>query len=127
EKGLFLADRFVKGTCPECDGPNQYGDNCEVCSSSYNATELKNPYSTLSNSSPIIRSSKQYFFNLPQFDEFLRTWTKSHGRLQSSIYNKLSEWFDAGLAPWDIRRDEPYFGFKIPDTPAEEPDKSFYV
>lgn len=127
EKGLFLADRFVKGTCPECDAPNQYGDNCEVCSSTYNATELKNPYSTLSNSSPIIRSSKHYFFNLPQFDEFLRTWTKSQGRLQSSIYNKLSEWFDAGLAPWDISRDAPYFGFKIPDTPAGEPDKYFYV
>ena len=127
EKGLFLADRFVKGTCPECDAPNQYGDNCEVCSSTYNATELKNPYSTLSNSSPIIRSSKHYFFNLPQFDEFLRTWTKSQGRLQSSIYNKLSEWFDAGLAPWDISRDAPYFGFKIPDTPADEPDKYFYV
>lgn len=127
EKGLFLADRFVKGTCPECDAPNQYGDNCEVCSSTYNATELKNPYSTLSNSSPIIRSSKHYFFNLPQFDEFLRAWTKSQGRLQSSIYNKLSEWFDAGLAPWDISRDAPYFGFKIPDTPAGEPDKYFYV
>ena len=127
EKGLFLADRFVKGTCPECDAPNQYGDNCEVCSSTYNATELKNPYSTLSNSSPIIRTSKHYFFNLPQFDEFLRTWTKSQGRLQSSIYNKLSEWFDAGLAPWDISRDAPYFGFKIPDTPAGEPDKYFYV
>lgn len=127
EKGLFLADRFVKGTCPECDAPNQYGDNCEVCSSTYNATELKNPYSTLSNSSPIIRSSKHYFFNLPQFDEFLRTWTKAQGRLQSSIYNKLSEWFDAGLAPWDISRDAPYFGFKIPDTPAGEPDKYFYV
>lgn len=127
EKGLFLADRFVKGTCPECDAPNQYGDNCEVCSSTYNATELKNSYSTLSNSSPIIRSSKHYFFNLPQFDEFLRTWTKSQGRLQSSIYNKLSEWFDAGLAPWDISRDAPYFGFKIPDTPAGEPDKYFYV
>lgn len=127
EKGLFLADRFVKGTCPECDAPNQYGDNCEVCSSTYNATELKNPYSTLSNSSPIIRSSKHYFFNLPQFDEFLRTWTKAQGRLQSSIYNKLSEWFDAGLAPWDISRDAPYFGFKIPDKPAGEPDKYFYV
>lgn len=127
EKGLFLADRFIKGTCPECDAPNQYGDNCEVCSSTYNATELKNPYSTLSNSSPIIRSSKHYFFNLPQFDEFLRTWTKAQGRLQSSIYNKLSEWFDAGLAPWDISRDAPYFGFKIPDTPAGEPDKYFYV
>lgn len=127
EKGLFLADRFVKGTCPECDAPNQYGDNCEVCSSTYNATELKNPYSTLSNSVPVIKSSKHYFFNLPQFDEFLRTWTKAQGRLQSSIYNKLSEWFDAGLAPWDISRDAPYFGFKIPDTPAGEPDKYFYV
>lgn len=127
EKGLFLADRFVKGECPECGAKDQYGDNCEVCSSTYNATELKNPYSTLSNSTPVIKSSKHYFFDLPKFEDFLKSWTKGDNRLQSAIYNKLSEWFDAGLAPWDISRDAPYFGFKIPNTPAGEPDKYFYV
>lgn len=127
EKGLFLADRFVKGECPECGAKDQYGDNCEVCSSTYNATELKNPYSTLSNSTPVVKSSKHYFFDLPKFEDFLKSWTKGDNRLQSAIYNKLSEWFDAGLAPWDISRDAPYFGFKIPNTPAGEPDKYFYV
>lgn len=127
EKGLFLADRFVKGECPECGAKDQYGDNCEVCSSTYNATELKNPYSTLSNTTPVIKSSKHYFFDLPKFEAFLKTWTKGDNRLQSAIYNKLSEWFDAGLEPWDISRDAPYFGFKIPNTPAGEPDKYFYV
>ena len=127
EKGLFLADRFVKGECPECGAKDQYGDNCEVCSSTYNATELKNPYSTLSNTTPVIKSSKHYFFDLPKFEEFLKNWTKGDNRLQSAIYNKLSEWFEAGLAPWDISRDAPYFGFKIPNTPAGEPDKYFYV
>lgn len=127
EKGLFLADRFVKGDCPECGAKDQYGDNCEVCSSTYNATELKNPYSTLSQSKPIIKSSKHYFFDLPKFSEFLQNWTKSDNRLQTAIYNKLSEWFEAGLAPWDISRDAPYFGFKIPNTPDDEPEKYFYV
>ena len=127
EKGLFLADRFVKGECPECHAKDQYGDNCEVCSSTYNATELLNPYSTLSNSTPVVKSSKHYFFDLPKFNEFLQTWTKQDGRLQSAIYNKLTEWFDAGLAPWDISRDAPYFGFKIPNTPSDEPEKYFYV
>lgn len=127
QKGLFLADRFVKGECPECHAQDQYGDNCEVCSSTYNATQLINPYSTLSDSTPVVKSSKHYFFDLPKFDDFLKSWTKGDGRLQSAIYNKLSEWFEAGLAPWDISRDAPYFGFKIPNTPAGEPDKYFYV
>ncbi len=127
EKGLFLADRFVKGECPECGAADQYGDNCEVCSSTYNATALKNPYSTLSNSAPVIKSSKHYFFDLPKFDKFLQDWTKGDGRLQSAIYNKLSEWFEAGLAPWDISRDAPYFGFRIPGTPSDGPEKYFYV
>lgn len=127
EKGLFLADRFVKGDCPECGAQDQYGDNCEVCSSTYNATQLKNPYSTLSKSTPVIKSSKHYFFDLPKFSDFLKTWTKSENRLQSAIYNKLAEWFEAGLAPWDISRDAPYFGFKIPNTPEGDPDKYFYV
>lgn len=138
EKGLFLADRFVKGECPDCSAKDQYGDNCEVCSSTYNATELKNPYSTLSESKPVIKTSKHYFFDLPQFNDFLKDWTtgtqitkgdsgKEKPRLQSSVSNKLQEWFEAGLAKWDISRDAPYFGFKIPNTPADEPDKYFYV
>lgn len=127
EKGLFLADRFVKGDCPECGAKDQYGDNCEVCSKTYNATELKNPYSTLSKSTPVIKSSKHYFFDLPKFNDFLQNWTKQDGRLQTSIFNKLNEWFEAGLQPWDISRDAPYFGFKIPNTPIDEPDKYFYV
>ena len=103
EKGLFLADRFVKGECPKCGAKDQYGDNCEVCGTTYNATELKNPYSTLSGATPVLKSSIHYFFNLPNFSEFLQNWTRKEGRLQTSIANKLQEWFDAGLANWDIR------------------------
>ena len=127
EKQLFLADRFVKGTCPECDAPDQYGDNCEVCGTTYNATDLKNPQSTLSGATPVLKTSKHYFFDLPEFELFLKDWTRSNNRLQSSVANKLQEWFDAGLASWDISRDAPYFGFQIPDTPEGEPDKYFYV
>ncbi|MDO5651236.1 MAG: methionine--tRNA ligase [Moraxella sp.] len=132
EKGLFLADRFVKGECPSCHATDQYGDNCEVCSTTYNATELINPYSTLSTSTPVIKTSKHYFFDLPKFTDFLKSWTRSsenaHStRLQTSIANKLDEWFTDGLQPWDISRDAPYFGFKIPNTPTGEPDKYFYV
>lgn len=123
EKGLFLADRFVKGECPKCGAKDQYGDNCEVCGTTYNATELKNPYSTLSGATPILKTSTHYFFNLPNFNDFLQAWTRQEGRLQTSIANKLQEWFDAGLANWDISRDAPYFGFKIPNTD----DKYFYV
>ncbi len=127
EKNLFLADRFVKGECPKCEAKDQYGDNCEVCGTTYNATELKNPYSTLSGATPVLKTSKHYFFNLPEFETFLKQWTKDEGRLQSSVSNKLQEWFESGLASWDISRDGPYFGFKIPDTPEGEPDKYFYV
>ncbi len=127
EKQLFLADRFVKGTCPECGSADQYGDNCEVCGTTYDATELKNPRSTLSDATPVLKVSKHYFFDLPGFEQFLKDWTRSEDRLQPSVANKLQEWFDAGLASWDISRDAPYFGFKIPDTPAGEPDKYFYV
>ncbi len=127
EKQLFLADRFVKGTCPECGAADQYGDNCEVCGTTYNATELKNPQSTLSGATPILKTSKHYFFNLPEFNQFLQDWTRSDNRLQPSVANKLQEWFEAGLATWDISRDAPYFGFQIPDTPSDEPDKYFYV
>lgn len=127
QKGLFLADRFVKGDCPKCAAKNQYGDNCEVCGTTYNATELKNPRSTLSNSTPVIKKSKHYFFDLPKLHSFLQTWTAQEGRLQASVINKLNEWFQSGLKPWDISRDAPYFGFKIPNTPSDEPEKYFYV
>ncbi len=127
EKQLFLADRFVKGTCPECSAPDQYGDNCEVCGTTYDATDLKEPYSTLSDATPVLKTSKHYFFDLPEFEQFLQDWTRSDNRLQTSVANKLQEWFDSGLASWDISRDAPYFGFQIPDTPSDEPDKYFYV
>lgn len=131
EKQMFLADRYVKGECPKCGTPDQYGDNCENCSATYNATELKNPFSTLSGATPVLKSSKHYFFDLPQFQEFLKTWTtgETNGKqhLQTSVSNKLNEWLDSGLIKWDISRDAPYFGFKIPNTPAGEPDKYFYV
>ncbi|MGP9558368.1 methionine--tRNA ligase [Psychrobacter sp. AOP7-A1-24] len=127
EKQLFLADRFVKGECPECGTADQYGDNCEVCSTTYNAVELKNPRSTISGATPILKTSKHYFFDLPEFEQFLKEWTRSDNRLQTSVANKLQEWFDSGLASWDISRDAPYFGFQIPDTPNDEPDKYFYV
>ena len=127
EKQLFLADRFVKGECPECGVLDQYGDNCEVCGTTYDATDLINPHSTLSNATPVLKTSKHYFFDLPEFEQFLKDWTRSENRLQTSVANKLQEWFDAGLTSWDISRDAPYFGFQIPDTPSDEPDKYFYV
>ncbi len=127
EKQLFLADRFVKGECPECGALDQYGDNCEVCGTTYDATDLINPQSTLSDATPVLKTSKHYFFDLPEFEQFLKDWTRSDNRLQVSVANKLQEWFDAGLASWDISRDAPYFGFQIPDTPSDEPDKYFYV
>lgn len=123
QKGLFLADRFVKGTCPKCHAPDQYGDSCEQCGTTYHATELIDPYSTLSGATPILKESEHYFFNLPNFEAFLKEWTRQDGRLQASVANKLDEWFEAGLSDWDISRDAPYFGFKIPDTD----DKYFYV
>lgn len=123
DKQMFLSDRFIKGTCPHCNADDQYGDNCEVCGTTYNATELINPRSTLSGATPIKKSSDHYFFKLPNFSQFLQKWTKDTGRLPVSIANKLDEWFDAGLNDWDISRDAPYFGFKIPSTD----DKYFYV
>jgi methionyl-tRNA synthetase len=123
EKGLFLADRFIKGECPKCGAKDQYGDSCEVCGVTYNATELKNPFSTLSGAVPVEKESEHYFFQLPHFTEFLQDWTRAEGRLQSSISNKLGEWFESGLTDWDISRDAPYFGFEIPDAP----NKYFYV
>ncbi len=120
---MFLSDRFIKGTCPKCKSEDQYGDSCEVCGTTYNATELLNPRSTLSGATPVEKSSDHYFFKLPNFAEYLQKWTRDEGRLPLSIANKLDEWFEAGLADWDISRDAPYFGFEIPDAP----NKYFYV
>lgn len=122
-RGLFLADRFIKGECPKCSAPDQYGDSCEVCGTTYNATELKNPYSTLSGATPVEKESIHYFFKLPDFEQYLQAWTRTPNRLPVSIANKLNEWFEAGLNDWDISRDAPYFGFEIPDAPG----KYFYV
>lgn len=122
QKQLFLADRFIKGNCPRCGAADQYGDNCEQCSATYDAHELKNPYSTLSGATPIQKESEHYFFNLPDFKDMLAQWIRA-GHLQEEITNKLAEWFESGLKPWDISRDAPYFGFEIPDAPG----KYFYV
>jgi len=122
EKQMFLPDRFIKGECPNCGAADQYGDNCEVCSATYSPTDLKNPYSTVSGASPVMKASLHYFFDLAAFESMLRDWTQG-GRLQSGIANKLNEWFEAGLQAWDISRDAPYFGFEIPDAPG----KYFYV
>jgi len=121
-KGLFLADRFIKGKCPKCKAPDQYGDNCEVCASTYAATDLIEPYSTISGATPVLRDSVHYFFKLPEFTAFLQDWTRS-GTLVPAVANKLSEWIEGGLQEWDISRDAPYFGFEIPDAPG----KYFYV
>ena len=122
EKGLFLSDRFIKGQCPKCKAEDQYGDNCEVCSSTYNATDLINPRSTISGATPIEKESTHFFFKLPDFTDFLKEWTRS-GTLPTQVANKLAEWLDGGLQEWDISRDAPYFGFEIPG----EPGKYFYV
>ena len=122
ERQMFLADRFVKGNCPRCDADDQYGDNCEACGATYEATDLKNAHSLISGSAPELRESKHYFFDLPQYTEMLREWTAS-GTVIEPVANKLAEWLDAGLRPWDISRDAPYFGFVIPGTT----DKYFYV
>ncbi|MEK1938834.1 MAG: methionine--tRNA ligase [Pseudomonas sp.] len=122
EKGMFLADRFIKGTCPKCGTEDQYGDNCEKCGATYAPTELKNPRSAISGAVPVLKDSKHFFFKLPDFQAMLQTWTRS-GTLQEAVANKIAEWLDAGLQEWDISRDAPYFGFEIPD----EPGKYFYV
>lgn len=122
EKGMFLADRFIKGTCPKCAAEDQYGDNCEKCGATYEPTELKDPRSAISGATPVLRDSKHFFFKLPDFEAMLKEWTRS-GTLQDSVANKIAEWLDGGLHEWDISRDAPYFGFEIPD----EPGKYFYV
>lgn len=131
-KGMFLADRFIKGTCPRCGAPDQYGDNCEKCSAVYSPTEVINPYSTFSGSRPELRTSTHYFFKLsdPECVKFLREWTTGNGkdglpRVQEEVLAKDSEWLgtDGHLTDWDISRDAPYFGIAIPDAPG----KYFYV
>jgi methionyl-tRNA synthetase len=122
EKKMFLADRFIKGTCPKCGTEDQYGDNCEKCGATYAPTDLKNPRSAISGAIPVLKESKHFFFDLPAFDAMLKSWTRS-GSLQDAVANKIAEWLDAGLQQWDISRDAPYFGFEIPD----EPGKYFYV
>ncbi|PYD86982.1 methionine--tRNA ligase [Pseudomonas syringae pv. pisi] len=122
EKKMFLADRFIKGTCPKCAAEDQYGDNCEKCGATYAPTDLKDPKSAISGATPVLKDSKHFFFDLPAFDAMLKSWTRS-GTLQDAVANKIAEWLDSGLQQWDISRDAPYFGFEIPD----EPGKYFYV
>ena len=122
EKGLFLADRFIKGTCPKCKVPDQYGDNCEACGATYSPAELIDPVSALSGAVPIYKDSSHLFFQLGHFDGLLTDWING-GQLQLPIANKLKEWLEAGLQDWDISRDTPYFGFEIPG----HPEKYFYV
>jgi len=122
EKNLFLADRYIKGTCPKCKTDDQYGDNCEACGATYSPTDLINPVSAVSGATPIEKDSKHYFFKLPEFSDFLKEWTRA-GHVQEEVANKLGEWLDSGLHEWDISRDAPYFGFEIPNAPG----KYFYV
>jgi methionyl-tRNA synthetase len=134
EKGIFLADRFIKGECPKCGAKDQYGDNCEVCGAVYTPTDLIKPYSTFSGATPVMKSSEHFFFALsdPRCVEFLENWTQD-GKLQPEVANKVKEWFSVrtnidgssseGLNDWDISRDAPYFGIEIPDAPG----KYFYV
>ena len=122
EANMFLPDRFVKGECPKCGAADQYGDNCEVCGTTYDATELKNPYSVVSGATPIEKESKHYFFKLDDFAEMLETWLEG-GHLQAEVKNKVNEWMQEELREWDISRDAPYWGFEIPDAPG----KYFYV
>ena len=122
EAEMFLPDRFIKGTCPKCGTPDQYGDNCEVCGATYAPTELINPVSAVSGATPVEKDSEQYFFKLSDFAGMLQQWMRA-GHVQPEIANKLDEWFEEGLQDWDISRDAPYLGFEIPDAPG----KFFYV
>jgi len=120
--GLFLSDRYVKGTCPKCSAEDQYGDNCEICGAKYEATELINPVSTISGQKPVVKTSEHVFFKLSKLETNVANWMKATP-LQEAVKNKLEEWFQQGLKDWDISRDSPYFGFEIPDMPG----KYFYV
>lgn len=119
---IFLPDRYIKGTCPKCKSEDQYGDSCEQCGATYSPTDLINPISVLSNTKPMTKDTNHYFFNLKNFKDYLINWTKEHD-LQPTIKNKLNEWLNDNLNDWDITRDAPYFGFKIPN----EENKYFYV
>ena len=121
-ENMFLPDRFIKGKCPQCGAEDQYGDCCEACGATYTPSDLLNAKSVLSGESPIERASEHYFFKLKHFESSLKKWLEGQ-HIQPAIRNKLNEWFDAGLKDWDISRDEPYFGFEIPDHPG----KYFYV
>lgn len=122
EAGMFLPDRFIRGNCPVCGSPDQYGDSCEICGATYSPSELKNARSVVSGTAPVERDSVHYFFELGRFTESLQRW-HAGGHVQDSVARKLGEWFKAGLRDWDISRDAPYFGFRIPGTD----DKYFYV
>jgi methionyl-tRNA synthetase len=122
-KSIFLPDRYVKGTCPHCKTPDQYGDNCEACGATYTPADLIDAHSVISGAAPIKKESLHYFFELEHYAEFLKEWTSTPGNLPLALQNKLEEWFSAGLRAWDISRDAPYFGFEIPDAPG----KYFYV
>ncbi len=122
ERQMFLPDRYIKGECPKCSTPDQYGDNCENCGATYSPTDLKNPRSVVSGATPVLRDSEHYFFQLGQFTEFLSDWMKGDVA-NSGVKAKLREWIDSGLRDWDISRDAPYFGFEIPGAPG----KFFYV
>ena len=127
-RDMFLPDRYIKGTCPNCGTPDQYGDNCENCGATYAPTDLVNPYSVMSGATPVLRDSEHYFFELSKFEQLLRDWfagkfTDGKPTADSSVVAKLGEWIDGGLRDWDISRDAPYFGFPIPDAPG----KFFYV
>ena len=119
---MFLPDRYVKGICPVCEKPDQYGDSCENCGSTYTPADLKSPGSVVSGTAPVWRESEHFFFRLSAFETFLSAWVGS-GAVQDSVARKLDEWFSQGLRDWDISRDAPYFGFEIPDAPG----KYFYV
>ncbi|GAB3785683.1 methionine--tRNA ligase [Dyella agri] len=128
EKQMFLPDRYIKGTCPKCGTPDQYGDNCENCGATYAPTDLINPYSVVSGATPVLKDSEHYFFELSKFEQLLRDWfagkyTGGKPVANSGVAAKLREWLDGGLKDWDISRDAPYFGFPIPDAPG----KFFYV
>ena len=120
---MFLPDRMVRGTCPICGAPEQYGDSCEICGATYNPTDLKDSACALCGAGPVMRSSDHYFVRLGDFTEFLKGWVSDPNHVQPQIRNKLDEWFEEGLRDWDISRDAPYFGFRIPGTE----DKYFYV
>ncbi len=122
EREIFLPDRYIRGECPRCGAPDQYGDACEACGATYTPEELRNPRSAISGAKPVERESLHYFFRLADFEPMLREWTRA-GHLQPEVANKLDEWFAAGLKEWDISRDAPYFGFEIPNAPG----KYFYV